>query len=546
MATQPGGGARRGDGGGGGVARRTLPEVQHRDRPRVVQDRLQGAGHRDHGGGGLVRAADPPAEQNRAAALQRGGGDAEGAAAPQHRPLLRLLEVLAEGPQMHHPGDGAHDVRNSEDVPAPLPSDEAEAAAALEPAGPAGASLPALTVPPHHPPRPQMRQHLHHRPHRLRQDRRSGPGHAEEGLVRQERDRGSGTPEFMAPEMYEEKYDEAVDVYAFGMCMLEMATSEYPYHECRNAAQIYRKVTNGIKPDSFFKVEVPELKEIIEGCIRTRSSERFSVQELLEHRFFREETGVHVELAEEDDGAKAALKLWLRMDDKEKLRGKYKDNDAIEFLFELYKDVPEEVAQEMVILGFVYKADYKVIAKAIRDCVTAVKRQRERQCLLLEEGGNSQEALQQAEPSNQTPPVSTELSTANQDSAVSTQAPPLTRVSPSSSPVDSGISTVCSRARGDTDEDTASSPSPNPPAVDHEVQAPPLPVPNPAPPSVPQEAPQEVPSAGSRTTSKAPPFPVLRFPKSIAVSQGAVKPPPSRPVVSPHLSTAALLTSPPA
>uniref|UniRef100_A0A3B3CNV2 Protein kinase domain-containing protein n=1 Tax=Oryzias melastigma TaxID=30732 RepID=A0A3B3CNV2_ORYME len=52
-----------------------------------------------------------------------------------------------------------------------------------------------------------------------------------------------GTPEFMAPEMYEEKYDEAVDVYAFGMCMLEMATSEYPYYECHNAAQIYRKVT---------------------------------------------------------------------------------------------------------------------------------------------------------------------------------------------------------------------------------------------------------------------------------------------------------------
>ncbi len=54
----------------------------------------------------------------------------------------------------------------------------------------------------------------------------------------------TGTPEFMAPEMYEEHYDESVDVYAFGMCMLEMATSEYPYSECQNAAQIYRKVTS--------------------------------------------------------------------------------------------------------------------------------------------------------------------------------------------------------------------------------------------------------------------------------------------------------------
>jgi len=44
--------------------------------------------------------------------------------------------------------------------------------------------------------------------------------------------------------MYEEKYNESVDVYAFGMCMLEMATSEYPYKECTNTAQIYRRVSS--------------------------------------------------------------------------------------------------------------------------------------------------------------------------------------------------------------------------------------------------------------------------------------------------------------
>lgn len=75
---------------------------------------------------------------------------------------------------------------------------------------------------------------------------------------------------------------------------------------------------------------------------------RFTVQDLLEHRFFQEKTGIYVELAEEDDGTKAALKLWLRVEDNQKLLGKYKGNNAIEFLFELYKDVPEEVAQEMV------------------------------------------------------------------------------------------------------------------------------------------------------------------------------------------------------
>ena len=48
----------------------------------------------------------------------------------------------------------------------------------------------------------------------------------------------------MAPEMYEENYDESVDVYAFGMCLLEMVTLEYPYYECKNPAQIYKKVTS--------------------------------------------------------------------------------------------------------------------------------------------------------------------------------------------------------------------------------------------------------------------------------------------------------------
>lgn len=53
-----------------------------------------------------------------------------------------------------------------------------------------------------------------------------------------------GTPEFMAPELYEEEYDELVDIYSFGMCMLEMVTLEYPYSECKNPAQIYKKVTS--------------------------------------------------------------------------------------------------------------------------------------------------------------------------------------------------------------------------------------------------------------------------------------------------------------
>ncbi|XP_065141840.1 uncharacterized protein wnk3 isoform X2 [Paramisgurnus dabryanus] len=187
-----------------------------------------------------------------------------------------------------------------------------------------------------------------------------------------------GTPEFMAPEMYDEHYDESVDVYAFGMCMLEMATSEYPYSECQNAAQIYRKVTSGIKPASFDKVNDPEVKEIIEGCIRQNRLERLSVKDLLNHAFFAEDTGVRVELAEEDTGCKECLALRIWVEDPKKLKGKHKDNEAIEFSYDLENDSAEEVALEMVKSGFFHESDAKVVGKSIRDRVTLIKKSRER------------------------------------------------------------------------------------------------------------------------------------------------------------------------
>ncbi|KAL1811877.1 hypothetical protein ACET3Z_021952 [Daucus carota] len=98
-----------------------------------------------------------------------------------------------------------------------------------------------------------------------------------------------GTPEFMAPEMYDEEYNELVDIYSFGMCLLEMVTFEYPYCECKNPAQIYKKVTSGIKPASLGKVSDPKVKEFIEKCLLP-ASERLPARELLKDPFFQLET----------------------------------------------------------------------------------------------------------------------------------------------------------------------------------------------------------------------------------------------------------------
>ncbi|KAF3645053.1 putative serine/threonine-protein kinase WNK7 [Capsicum annuum] len=97
-----------------------------------------------------------------------------------------------------------------------------------------------------------------------------------------------GTPEFMAPELYEEEYNELVDIYSFGMCMLEMVTFEYPYSECKNPAQIYKKVSSGIKPASLSKVMDSEVKTFIEKCL-VAASERSSARDLLKDPYLQYE-----------------------------------------------------------------------------------------------------------------------------------------------------------------------------------------------------------------------------------------------------------------
>lgn len=91
-------------------------------------------------------------------------------------------------------------------------------------------------------------------------------------------------------------------------------------------------------------------------------STRYTIKDLLNHAFFAEDTGVRVELAEEDDGKKASIALKLWVEDHKKLKGKYKESGAIEFTFDLEKDVPEVVAQEMVselLIGD--KSDFKIL-----------------------------------------------------------------------------------------------------------------------------------------------------------------------------------------
>ncbi|KAG2210273.1 hypothetical protein INT47_003258 [Mucor saturninus] len=146
-----------------------------------------------------------------------------------------------------------------------------------------------------------------------------------------------GTPEFMAPEMYEEQgYNEKVDIYAFGMCLLEMVTGDYPYGECKNAAQIYKKVSAGVKPASLSEVTSEEVRHIIDNCLGDED-ERMSAQDILEHTFLAVEPDVVLLAA---DPAQVHLTLQVVFKGMDKL--------SVKFDFNVETDTAEQVVREMI------------------------------------------------------------------------------------------------------------------------------------------------------------------------------------------------------
>ncbi|CAG8462914.1 6339_t:CDS:10 [Ambispora gerdemannii] len=146
-----------------------------------------------------------------------------------------------------------------------------------------------------------------------------------------------GTPEFMAPEMYEERgYNEKVDIYAFGMCLLEMVTGEYPYSECKNAAQIYKKVIQGTRPESLAKVQDEEILDLINNCL-SPENERYTAEQIVVHPFLTVEPEVVLIAADE---RRTHLKLQVVF--------KGMDNLSVKFDFKVEKDTAEEVVKEMI------------------------------------------------------------------------------------------------------------------------------------------------------------------------------------------------------
>lgn len=63
-----------------------------------------------------------------------------------------------------------------------------------------------------------------------------------------------GTPEYMAPEIFDNCYEKAIDIYSFGMCMVEMCTLKAPYYELDNIGSVCKAIIERIPPNSYHMI----------------------------------------------------------------------------------------------------------------------------------------------------------------------------------------------------------------------------------------------------------------------------------------------------
>ena len=80
-------------------------------------------------------------------------------------------------------------------------------------------------------------------------------------------------------------------------------------------------------------------------------SVRYTVKLLLQHDFFLEDTGIKVELASKDETKDLnhdVIQLWLRVVDPKRRKHQHKEDEAIQFPYNIKKDNADKVAQEMV------------------------------------------------------------------------------------------------------------------------------------------------------------------------------------------------------
>ncbi|KAF7683687.1 Serine/threonine-protein kinase pkpA [Astathelohania contejeani] len=167
-----------------------------------------------------------------------------------------------------------------------------------------------------------------------------------------------GTPEFMAKELFErEDYGEKIDIYSFGMTLIEMSLGEYPYSECISTGQIYEQIIKNVAPEGLERIEDGCLRSLIYQCIEVESK-RLTALEALEHHFFDPEnmcigecspSKTPVSYSSDTPVCDAEIRALSFHGNSITFQIFSKDNtEVFKFIFDLVDDSIEDVVNEMV------------------------------------------------------------------------------------------------------------------------------------------------------------------------------------------------------
>lgn len=167
-------------------------------------------------------------------------------------------------------------------------------------------------------------------------------------------------------------FSPASDIYSFGMCLLEISTTETPYDYCTSIDQVMQRASSGVPPMSLNRIVDPQLRDLIYQCLLPEE-QRPTADSLLNHSFFT--------LSSDDERLKSPVELrpvpafetWeepkTNESDERKVTisvtlSELPENQKVTFEFDREKDTPEGVAKEMMQeLGLSKQAEGEIVEK---------------------------------------------------------------------------------------------------------------------------------------------------------------------------------------
>lgn len=161
-----------------------------------------------------------------------------------------------------------------------------------------------------------------------------------------------GTPEYMAPEVYKGNYDTKIDVYAFGMCVIEMCTLKSPYSECSSQSMIYKKVMSGELPAAIYQISDTNVVEFIHKCLLPYEK-RPTAEELANDKFLfidEEDEKIHhaLSVVHSPKSNMSSVSSSISFIDISLIINDNGEARQVSFSYNLESDTPEKVAEEMI------------------------------------------------------------------------------------------------------------------------------------------------------------------------------------------------------